>query len=294
VEIGRGFLGRDDRDVVRKDGIERLGGAHSRRPVIDVDARHLTERMDARVSPSCHGERVERAVELAQGTPKLALDGSEAGLRRPAVKAGSVVLQCEAKPHGTIIARVNGDEWRVEIDLDDEGHGYTLGERLRAHDLDDEARKRLGRRVIVTRDGPKLFLYASDEEAAREAERVVGELLDSDRLTASVRITRWDPTAEEWVDADAVGAPTAHPYEWEVHLDFPDRDEARQLEERLAAEGLPAHRLWRRVTVDARTAEEGNEIADRLRAEAPEADVRVEPNPEGLPHPAFVWLETRV
>jgi DNA-binding transcriptional LysR family regulator len=190
---------------------------------------------------------------------------------------------------------VNEEEWRVEIDLDDEGHGYTLGERLRAHDLDDEARARLGRRVIVTRDGPRLFLYASDEEAAREAERVARELLDAERLTASIRITSWNPAAEEWLAPDLEGFLTAHPYEWEVHVDLPGRDEARELEERLAEEGLPAHRLWRWVTVESHTADEANEIADRVRGELGEgANVRVEPNPEGMPNPVFVWLETRV
>jgi hypothetical protein len=190
---------------------------------------------------------------------------------------------------------VDEDEWRVEIDLDDEGHGYTLGERLRAHDLDDEARARLGRRVIVTRDGPRLFLYASDVEAARAAERVARELLDAERLTASVQITSWNPAAEEWLAPDAEGLLTAHPYEWEVRADLQGRDEARELEERLADEGLPAHRLWRWVTVDSHTADEANEIADRLRGELGEgASVRVEPNPEGMPNPVFVWLETRV
>ena len=51
-------------------------------------------------------------------------------------------------------------EWRVEVNLDEESHGFSLGERLRAHDLDDEARKRLGGGVIVTRDGPRLYVYA--------------------------------------------------------------------------------------------------------------------------------------
>ena len=190
---------------------------------------------------------------------------------------------------------MTGDEWRVEIDLDDEGHGYTLGERLRAHNLDDEARERLGRRVIVTRDGSRLFLYASSEEAVREAERVARDLLEADRLTASLKIRRWDPAAEEWVAADAGAAAAGHGYEWEVHVDLSGRDEAGELAERLAADGLPVHRLWRWVTVDARTADEANEIADRLRAELPEGtEVWVEPNPEGLPNPVFVWLETRV
>jgi hypothetical protein len=185
------------------------------------------------------------------------------------------------------------DEWRVEIDLDDEENGYSMGERLRAHDLDDEARKRLGRRVIVTRDGPRLFLYAADEEAAREAERVARELLEADRLTGEVRITRWSSSSEEWVGSEEEA--DEHPYEWEVHVDLGSRDDAGELANRLIDQGLPAHRLWRWVTVDAHTADEANELADGLRAQLPPGtEIRVEPNPEGMPNPVFVWLETRV
>ena len=93
------------------------------------------------------------------------------------------------------------EEWRVEADLDDERHGYSLSERLRAHDLDDDARERLGGRVIVTRDGPHLYLYAASEDGAREAERVIRALLEEDDLTADVTVTRWDPDAEAWVPA---------------------------------------------------------------------------------------------
>jgi hypothetical protein len=197
---------------------------------------------------------------------------------------------------------VTDDEWRVEIDLDDEDHGYRLGERLRAHDLDDEVRERLGRRVIVTRDGPKVFLYATDEESARVAERVARELLEADRLTARITVTRWDPEAEEWVPVAAEGETTRegrddrpHPYEWEVNLNLPSREAAAEVERRLGDEGLPVHRLWRRVTIDARTATEAEELADRLRSELPDAiEVWLEPSPDGLPSPVFVWLETRV
>jgi hypothetical protein len=93
------------------------------------------------------------------------------------------------------------DEWRVEVELGEE-HGLSLGERLRSLDLDDEARERLGERVIVTRDGPHLFLYAPSREAADEAARVVRELVAGDELTAEVRVTRWHPVAAEWKDAD--------------------------------------------------------------------------------------------
>src|SRR5688572_10833718 len=93
-------------------------------------------------------------------------------------------------------------EWRVEVDLDDEQHGYSLGERLRAHDLDDEARERLGGGAIVTRDGPQLFIYTTSEAAAREAERVLRELVEADRLTADLRVTVWDEERDAWLDAE--------------------------------------------------------------------------------------------
>ena len=61
------------------------------------------------------------------------------------------------------------DDWRVEVELDEERHGGALVDRLRRHDLDDEARDRLKGRVAVTKDGPRVFLYAKTEEQAREA-----------------------------------------------------------------------------------------------------------------------------
>jgi hypothetical protein len=94
------------------------------------------------------------------------------------------------------------DEFRVEVELAEEGHSLSLGERLRALDLDDEAQERLGSRVIVTRDGPHLFLYANSRESCGEAERVVREVLAEEGLEARVRSTRWHPVAEEWKDAD--------------------------------------------------------------------------------------------
>lgn len=94
------------------------------------------------------------------------------------------------------------DEYRIEVDLDDVAHGHPLSERLRALDLDDEVAGRLGERVIVTRDGPKLFVYTGSSEAATEAEGVVRTALAEDGLTASVRRRRWNPVDRFWQDAD--------------------------------------------------------------------------------------------
>jgi hypothetical protein len=210
---------------------------------------------------------------------------------------------------------VQQDEWRVEIDLDDEAHGFGIGERLRAHSLDDEARKRLGGRVVVTRDGPRVFLYAGSEAEAREAELVARELVASDDLSADIAVTRWHPVAEEWQDAsvplpssgadekEEIAGKEGHEleeaeeegsYDWLVKAELPTREEAAELEDRLRGEGLPVHRRWRYVTVDALTEESANELGSRLREEAPDAEVWIEANPDDIPSPTFVLLESKL
>jgi len=93
------------------------------------------------------------------------------------------------------------EDFRVEVELDDEAHGYPLRERLRALNLDDETRDRLGKSVVVTRDGSRLFAYTETDDQAAEAERVIAQLVSDEDLTAEVRVTRWHPVAEEWRDA---------------------------------------------------------------------------------------------
>jgi hypothetical protein len=211
---------------------------------------------------------------------------------------------------------VYDDEWRVEIDLDDEEHGLGLGERLLAHVLDDEARRRLGRRVVVTRDGPRVFLYAGRQEEAGEAERVARELVAADGLTADIAVTRWHPLEEAWKDASIplpetpegereelrlkeeakwIQAEREGSYDWLVKIVFPGRAEAAELEERLEGEGFPVHRRWRYVTVDIVTEERANELASRLQDELPgEAEIWVDASPDDIPNPAFVLLESRL
>lgn len=94
------------------------------------------------------------------------------------------------------------DEYRVEVELDDEAHGHPFSERLASLDLDDDVAERLGDGVIVTRDGSQIFVYAGTREAVAEAERVVRETLTEDGLHAEVRTTHWNPADRVWQDAD--------------------------------------------------------------------------------------------
>lgn len=92
------------------------------------------------------------------------------------------------------------DEFRVEVELQDDEHGLSFWERLRALDLDDDARKRLGSRVTVTRDGSRMLMYTQSLEDAHEAERTAKELVAADNLTADYAVTRWNPAEQEWTD----------------------------------------------------------------------------------------------
>jgi len=190
------------------------------------------------------------------------------------------------------------DEWRAEVELGDEQHHLTLGERLRSLDLDDEARKRLGDRVIVTRDGAHMFLYAGSEHAAREAERVARELIASERLAGEVRVTRWDEAEEAWTDPSGAPGPAAEVREreqawsepdWEVRVDLPGLKDTLELAKRLEGEGLDVRRRWHHLLVGADTEGDAAELAKRLSSEVPEGtEVRVEPS--GVPHPVFVFM----
>ncbi len=93
------------------------------------------------------------------------------------------------------------DEYRVEVDIHESVHG-KLSERLRSLDLDEEVSDRLGDRVIVTRDGEKMYVYTQSAEAAAEAARVVGEVLADEGLEAEIRRRRWNQDERFWQDAD--------------------------------------------------------------------------------------------
>jgi hypothetical protein len=203
---------------------------------------------------------------------------------------------------------VAGEDWRVEVELKDQEHGYSLGERLRALDLDDDARERLGRRVIVTRDGSKLFLYTTTEAEANEAARVVQELAAADRLTPEIHTTRWHPVEEAWEDASVplpssetervreverreAEAEATGDYDWYVHVRAPDRAAADELERRLKDRDFSVERRWRYLTIGAASEEQAEEITAAVRDDLPQAEVEVEPTRD-VPATLFVRLSS--
>jgi hypothetical protein len=186
-------------------------------------------------------------------------------------------------------------DWRLRVRFADEAHGLHLSERLHAAELAHEARAKFGERVVVSRDGPELFLYANSEGAAKEAEGVVRSELEGEGRDADIALDRWHPVEEEWLDAaqplpddpaaeravlmaeESEEARERGYAEFEVRIDLPSWGEATELSKRLDEEGLAHVRRWRYIVLGAANEDAANELAERMRGQlAPDAQVSVE------------------
>ncbi len=202
------------------------------------------------------------------------------------------------------------DDWRVEVHLEADQHGESLGDKLNSLHLDDEARKLLGGSIIVTRDGSHLFLYAWHRQSAEEAERTVRNLLEHEGLSGEVQLMRWHPGADEWKPASEpmpeTGAEldaeiedheerarrefeqTGH-YDWEAIVELPSLKEARNFAKQLHDRDLPVRRRFHYLIVGALTEENARELAAELDEISPEGSaVGFRANPVDVPHPLFV------
>ena len=195
-----------------------------------------------------------------------------------------------------------GDDFRIVIEFEEEGHGLQLGRRLGERQFEREVREQLGDGVLVTRDGPHVFLYTGTREQAEAAAKTVQEVLDEDQMRATVSpVSRWHPAEERWEDASkplprtAEEAESEHERleaqqeeeaeesgyaEWEVRVDLPSHREAVDFAERLETEGItPITRRWKYVLIGTATEDDAKELAERLRGEAPPgARVTAEPS----------------
>jgi hypothetical protein len=193
---------------------------------------------------------------------------------------------------------VADDDWRVTVTLHDEAHVGRVLESVREHEVEDDVRRQLGRRVAVSAEGSSIFLYAGTENAAREADRLVRQLTAQHGVTADFAIDRWHPLEEEWENADVPMPETADQRaaehqrleqdetkqslatgyaQWEVRVELPSRHAAVELAERLRAEGRPVARRWTLVVLGANDSDDASALASQVKQEAPaDAEVSVQ------------------
>ncbi len=190
------------------------------------------------------------------------------------------------------------DDWRLRVDLHEEGIAHELTSRLEAFDLAHDLKTSFGDRVIVSRDGPEVFAYTDTRGQAEAAEQAIRAVAGQHGWVLDIRLERWHPTAEQWEDPNTplpatemenadelaerlarereASAEQGYP-EYEVRVRCPSEAEAGQLAARLRAEQIEV--VQRREFLVAGAADEATAtaLAERFRREAPAgSDVRAE------------------
>jgi hypothetical protein len=187
---------------------------------------------------------------------------------------------------------VADDDWRVTVTLHDEAHVGRALQSLREHEVEDDVRRRLGHRVAVSADGPRVLVYAGTEDAAREADQVVRQVMAQRGLGADFALDRWHPVEEEWQDADVPMPQTDEQRQaehqrleadetreslatgharWEVRVELPSHHDAVALADRLQAEGRPVIRRWKFLVLGANDEDDARDLARVIKQEAPAA-----------------------
>jgi hypothetical protein len=192
------------------------------------------------------------------------------------------------------------DDLRLTVVLQSEDEANDLLESL--HELQLEGRGAFDERVIVSHDGPNVFLYGDSEERLERARELVHQRLSELGLGAMMHLTRWHPIEQSWQDAElplpltdeareaerrvrlereTAESEASGAAEWEVRVELPSHHETVVLADRLESEGLPVVRRWRFLLVGAANEDDARALAKRLEAEAaPGATVHVEPGGE--------------
>ncbi|MDX6594913.1 MAG: hypothetical protein QOI72_295 [Solirubrobacterales bacterium] len=182
------------------------------------------------------------------------------------------------------------DEWRLQIDVQRERDAGSLTERLDAAELEHELSEAFHDRLIVSGDGPRVFVYAGTREQAERARDLIAKLAETHGWDLDSELTHWHPEAEQWEapdlplpDGDAAKlaeheeliaaerrqlAESGEP-EFEVRVDLPSHREAVRFAELLRAEGLPAVRRWKYLVVGVTDEDSARALATRLEGEAP-------------------------
>jgi hypothetical protein len=182
------------------------------------------------------------------------------------------------------------DDWRLKVELVDDGAAKALTERLEAERLSHDLEASYNDRLIVSGDGPDVLVYAGERGQADRAAEAVRAIAAERGWQVEFELRRWHPTAEEWEDPDQplpeTDAERAAEHarlvarereetaergyaEYEVKVHCSSHRDTVKLADRLRQEGLPVVRRWKYLLVGASDEDAANALADRLRAEAP-------------------------
>ena len=163
------------------------------------------------------------------------------------------------------------DDYRIRIEVEDKDESWLerLGLEL-GSEAAELARELEDRRLVVSRDGDEIFVYAGSPEEAERARSVIqAELRDQGLSAVTGPVEHWLDEEDRWSDE-----PPGETWEeealergyapWEVRVDLPSHAAARELADRLEQEGYPVERRWRYLIVGASSREDAEALAARV------------------------------
>lgn len=168
------------------------------------------------------------------------------------------------------------DDWRIRIEVEEEEHASGLLDRL-GGDLDKEARELASelesKRLVVSRDGDTVFVYAGTRAEADSAHAVVEAQLRAHGIEARTsRVEHWIDEEDRWDDEPAGETWEEEQLErgfapWEVRVECASRQEANELAAQLESEGYKPERRFNFLIVGAASREDADALATRLHGE---------------------------
>ena len=165
------------------------------------------------------------------------------------------------------------DDWRIRIRLPEEhatGFRGRFGIEL-GTEAQELAKDLEGRRLVVSYDEDDVFVYAASRAEAERARAIVeAELRESGAQGDVSPVEQWLADEERWSDEPAEPdeleeEALRHGFApWEVRVECASRDAARELADRLEAEGYGVVRRAHYVLAGTAGEDEARELAKRL------------------------------
>jgi hypothetical protein len=176
------------------------------------------------------------------------------------------------------------DEWRLQVDPREEHLIHHLVDEITALELKHDLSEAFHDRVVVDREGDRVFLYAGTREQAEKSAALIHRLASEHGWSLTTELKHWHPTAEEWEDPDVplpagdaerkaehaelIATERSHP-EFEVRVECGSRREAHQVAAMLRSVGVETVHRFRYVLVGAADEDSAKKIAMELEQKVP-------------------------